>query len=270
MLSSDLQKLSVTGRVTLYELDATKLGAGIFRWHGHMSHEDWRLIFGYLDKTKYLDKTDTFNALGEEENGLVRRDIIWQGNVYEPLPIKSDGLEVRGDGKASMPTLNISANREDSQGVMQIGFIRALCLQYHDLAGARLTVTNTLAQYLDAANFTYGNPQADPNEYRKQVWFTEQKTGENALSVTFELSNAVDFEGSRIPSREITSYCHWALHGRYRMSECAYLGTARFTEDGTPTDRADLDRCGGRLSDCRIRNNEARFGGFPSSSLIKG
>lgn len=273
MLSSDLQKLSVTGRVTLYELDATKLGAGIFRWHGHVSHEDWRLIFGYLDKTKYLDKTDTFNATDEEENGLVRRDIIWQGQVYEPLPIKSDGLEVRGDGKASMPTLVISANREDAQGAMQIGFIRALCLQYHDLAGAKLTVTNTLAQYLDADNFTYGNPQADPNEYRKQVWFVEQKTGENALSVTFELSNPVDFEGSRIPSREITSYCHWGLHGRYRQSECGYMGTAMFTEDGTPTDNPELDKCGCRIVDCSIRfgeGNTLRHGGFASSSLIKG
>lgn len=254
MLNSDLQKLSVTGRVTLYELDATKLGAGIFRWHGHMSYEDWQIIDSSI-------VTDSLQ---------VRRDIIWQGNVYEPLPIKSDGLEVRGDGKASMPTLNISANREDSQGVMQIGFIRALCLQYYDLAGARLTVTNTLAQYLDAANFTDGNPQADPNEYRKQVWYCEQKTGENALSVTFELSNPVDFEGSRIPSREITSFCHWALHGRYRGEECKYMGTAMFTEDGTPTDNPELDRCGGRLSDCRIMNNEKNYGGFPSSSLIKG
>lgn len=254
MLNSDLQKLSVTGRVTLYELDATKLGAGVFRWHGHVSHEDWQIIDGSM-------VTDSLQ---------VRRDIIWQGNVYEPLPIKSDGLEVRGDGKASMPVLNISANREDAQGVMQIGFIRALCLQYHDLAGAKLTVTNTLAQYLDATNFSNGNPQANANEYRKQVWFVEQKTGENALSVTFELSNPVDFEGSRIPSREITSFCHWALHGRYRGQECKYMGTAMFTDEGLPTDNPALDRCGGRLSDCRIRNNEQNFGGFPSSSLIKG
>lgn len=153
---------------------------------------------------------------------------------------------------------------------MQIGFIRALCLQYHDLAGAKLTVINTLAQYLDVTNFTDGNPSADPNEYRKQVWFVEQRVAENALSISFELSNPVDFEGSRIPSREITSYCHWALHGRYRQSECGYMGKAMFMEDGTPTDRADLDRCGARLTDCRIRNNEARFGGYPSSSLVKG
>lgn len=274
MLTSDLQKLSVTGLVTLYELDATKLGAGIMRWHGHVSFEDFKQIIMWAGRTdrQVGNKQELVGtaSIPDENNTGVKRDLIWQGNVYEPLPIKSDGLEVRGDGKASMPTLNISANSEDAHGFMQIGFIRALCLQYHDLAGARLTVTNTLAQYLDATNFSDGNPQADPNEYRKQVWFVEQKTGENALSVTFELSNPVDFEGSRIPSREITSYCHWALHGLYRGQECKYMGTSMFTEDGTPTDRADLDRCGGRLSDCRIRNNEQNFGGFPSSSLIKG
>lgn len=261
MLESDLQKLSVTGLVTLYELDATKLGAGIMRWHGHVSHEDWRLIFGYLDNSKYLDAQGSFNATGEEKDGLVRRDIIWQGQIYSPIPIKSDGLEMRGDGRASMPSLAIANNLNGIQGA-----ISALCLRYEDFAGARLTVINTLAKYLDAANFTHGNPQA-ANEYRKQLWFCEQKTSENANAVTFELSNPVDFEGARIPSREITSFCHWAVNGRYRMSECAYMGTARFTEDGTPTDSAELDRCGGRLSDCRLRNNEARFGGFPSSSL---
>ena len=248
MLTSDLQKLSVTGLVTLYELDATKLGAGIMRWHGHVSHEDWELI--------------------NPDVKTVKSDIIWQGQAYSPIPIQTDGLEMRGDGKASTPSLALANNLNGTQGA-----ISALCLRHDDFAGARLTVINTMAKYLDAANFSEGNPSANPNEYRKQVWFTEQKTGENALSISFELSNPVDFEGSRIPSREITSYCHWALHGRYRGQECAYLGTAMFMEDGTPTDRADLDRCGGRLTDCRIRfgeGNTLRHGGFPSSSLIKG
>lgn len=35
MLNSDFQKLSVQGLITLYEIDATALGAGVFRWHGH-------------------------------------------------------------------------------------------------------------------------------------------------------------------------------------------------------------------------------------------
>ena len=247
MLNSDFQKLSVTGLVTLYELDATKLGAGIFRWHGHVSSNSWRII----DDTVI------------DDGATVKRDIIWQGQTYSPMPIQTDGLEVRGDGKASTPSLALANNVNGVQGA-----ISALCLQYDDFAGARLTVINTMAKYLDAANFTDGNPQA-ANEYRKQVWYCEQKTSENRSAVTFELSNPVDFEGARIPSREITNYCHWAVHGRYRMSECAYLGTARFTENGTPTADPSKDKCGGRLSDCRIRNNEGRFGGYPSSALIK-
>lgn len=263
MLSSDLQKLSVTGLVTLYELDATKLGAGIMRWHGHVSHEDWRLIFGYLDKTKYFDAQGSFNAIDEKQD-LVKRDIIWQGQIYSPIPIQTDGLEMRGDGKASMPSLALANNLNGIQGA-----ISALCLRHDDFAGARLTVINTMAKYLDAANFTHGNPQA-ANEYRKQLWYVEAKTSENASAITFELSNPIDMEGARIPSREITSFCHWGINNRYRGSECQYMGTARFTEDGTPTDDAALDKCGSRLSDCRLRNNEARFGGFPSSSLVSG
>lgn len=262
MLSSDLQKLSVTGLVTLYELDATALGAGVFRWHGHISREDWQHIYRYTDKSRYTDMTRHTDPVGQED--IVRRDIIWQGSTYSPIPIKSDGLEMRGDGKASTPSLALANNIDGIQGA-----ISAMCLQFDDFAGAKLTVINTLAKYLDAANFTDGNPQA-ANEYRKQLWYVEQKTSENASAVTFELSNPVDFEGSKIPSREITSFCHWCVHGRYRGAECGYTGTAMFTEDGTPTDDPSKDVCGARLTDCRIRNNEGRYGGFPSSSLIKG
>lgn len=247
MLESDLQKLSVTGLVTLYELDATKLGAGIMRWHGHVSFEDWQMI-----------NPDVKN---------VKSDIIWQGQTYSPIPIQSDGLEMRGDGRASTPSLAIANNLNGLQGA-----ISALCLRHDDFAGAKLTVINTMAKYLDAANFADGNPQA-ANEYRKQLWYVEQKTSENAGAVTFELSNPVDFEGARIPSRDITSFCHWAVHGRYRGQECGYTGTAMFTEDGTPTDDPSKDKCGARLSDCRLRfgdNNPLPFGGFPSSSLISG
>lgn len=265
MLESDLQKLSVTGLVTLYELDATKLGAGVMRWHGHVSYEDWEYIFGYVDKTQFVDASKKLTAT--DKDPMVRRDIIWQGQTYNPIPIQSDGLEMRGDGRASTPSLALANNIDGIQGA-----ISAMCLQFDDFAGAKLTVINTLAKYLDAANFTDGNPQA-ANEYRKQLWYVEQKTSENASAVTFELSNPVDFEGARIPSREITSFCHWCVHGRYRGQECGYTGTAMFTENGTLTDDPEFDKCGGRLVDCRLRfgdNNPLPFGGFPSSSLISG
>ena len=148
MLSSDLQKLSVMGLVTLYELDATKLGGDIFRWHGHMSHEDWEFIYRYTDKSRYTDMTRHTDPTGTKD--IVRRNIIWAGQEYTPVSIQSDGLEVRGDGKASTPSLALANNVNGVQGA-----ISALCLQYDDFAGARLTVINTMAKYLDAANFTH-------------------------------------------------------------------------------------------------------------------
>ena len=258
-LSSDFQKLSVAGIVTLYQLDATRLGGGVFYWHGHLSREDWAYIYEFANKAQFSSKSKRIAPQGTEN--IIVRDIIWQGQAYSPIAIKSDGLELRGDGKASMPNLTIANTLNGINGAMS-----ALCLQLSDFAGAKLTVITTLAKYLDAANFASGNPQAR-NEYKKQVWFVEQKTAENASQVTFELSNPVDFEGMKIPCREITNYCHWAVCGRYRQDPCLYSGSAMFTKDGKPTDDPSLDYCGGSLADCKLRDNTARFGGFPSSSL---
>lgn len=259
MLNSDFQKLSVAGIVTLYQLDATRLGGGVFYWHGHLSREDWAYIYEFANKAQFSSKAKRVAPQGTEN--IIVRDIIWQGQAYSPIAIKSDGLELRGDGKASMPNLAIANTLNGINGAMS-----ALCLQLSDFAGAKLTVITTLAKYLDAANFADGNPQAR-NEYKKQVWFVEQKTAENASQVTFELSNPVDFEGMKIPCREITNYCHWAVCGRYRQDPCLYSGSAMFTKDGKPTDNQSLDYCGGSLADCKLRDNTARFGGFPSSSL---
>ena len=272
MLTSDLQKLSVSGLITLYELDATSLGAGIIRWHGHVSYEDWKRIMAWAGREDKLIGNVDENVgreyfVSDNETEFLS-DIIWQSQTYEPIAIQSEGLEMRGDGRASTPSLTLANNINGVQGA-----ISAMCLQFDDFAGAKLTVINTLAKYLDAVNFTSGNPQAT-NEYRKQIWYVEQKTSENTSAVTFELSNPVDFDGVRIPTREITSYCHWAVHGRYRGEECGYIDAAMFTEDGTPTDDPSKDKCSGRLNDgCRIRfgeNNPLPFGGYPSSSLVSG
>lgn len=263
MLDSDFQKLSVTGLITLYELDATALGAGIIRWHGHTSYGDWQKIYAWAGKeTEFVGNTS--ELVGKEYDIQMggNKNIIWQKEVYTPIPIQTDGLEVRGDGKASTPTLALANSIDGAQGA-----ISALCLQFDDFAGAKLTVISTLAKYLDPENFESGNAQA-ANEYKKQIWYIEQKTSENKSVVSFELSNPVDFADARIPSREITNYCHWAVHGRYRGQECQYMGTARFTSKRQPTTNPAQDKCGGRLADCRLRNNEIRFGGFPSSSLV--
>ena len=260
-LNSDFQKLYVDGLITLFELDARALGAGILRFHGHISYEDWERIYSYIGSDGMLgDEAQLIGEVFESgENKVWMRNIIWQGQTFEPMALEVSGLEMRSDGKASAPTLSMTNNIGGIQGA-----VSAYCLQFGDFAGAKLKVITTLAKYLDAENFSTGNPTANPSEKREQIWFIEQKTSENAQQVTFELSNPVDFEGLKIPTRQISNYCNW----EYRSEECGYIGSAMFTEKDEPTDNPALDRCNYRTSGCRCRENELHFGGFPASSMV--
>lgn len=233
-LNSDFQKLSVDGVVTLFELDASKLGAGILRFHGH----------------------------NHERNDSV---IVFRGKEYNPQALNVTGLEMRSDGRASTPTLTLANNIAGVQGA-----VSAYCLQFSDFAHAKLTVITTLAKYLDAVNFDDGNPTAS-DECKEQIWFVEQKTSENAQQVTFELSNPIDLEGLKIPVREINNYCYLAMHGLYRSEACGYTGVEMFDENDKPTDNPILDKCGGRMKSCVCRfgkNKPLPFGGCPASGLI--
>jgi lambda family phage minor tail protein L len=260
-LNSDFQKLYVDGLITLFELDARALGAGILRFHGHISYKDWERIYTSIGSSELIG-ADTgligkVYDLSDEKTWY--RNIIWQGETFEPMALEVSGLEMRSDGKASAPTLSMANNIGGIQGA-----VSAYCLQFGDFAGAKLKVITTLAKYLDAENFSTGNPTANPSEKREQIWFIEQKTSENAQQVTFELSNPVDFEGLKIPTRQISNYCNW----EYRSEECGYIGSAMFTEKDEPTDNPALDRCNYRTSGCRCRENELHFGGFPASSMV--
>ncbi len=232
-LTADFQKLSVDGVITLFELDASNLGAGILRFHGH-NH----------------DKNDG--------------NIIFRGQAFNPQALSVTGLEMRSDGRASTPTLTLANNIGGVQGA-----VSAYCLQFSDFAGASVKVITTLAKYLDAINFDDGNPTAS-DECKEQLWFVEQKTSENTQQVIFELSNPIDFEGLKLPVREITNYCHWAITGRYRGEECGYTGMAMFDEHDKPTDNPIMDKCGGRMKSCvcRYGGRPLPFGGFPASNLI--
>ena len=263
-LNSDFQKLYVDGLITLFELDARALGAGILRFHGHISHADWERIYSFIGSSELLGNESELigEIYGDGEQKTWYRDIIWQGEVFSPVALEVSGLEMRSDGKASAPTLSMANNINGIQGA-----VSAYCLQLGDFAGAKLKVITTLAKYLDAENFSAGNASAS-NEAKEQLWYIEQKTSENAQAVTFELSNPIDFEGLKIPVRQISNYCHWCAVAAYRGQECQYTGAAMFTDKDEPTDNPAFDGCSGRLSSCRIRGNESRFGGFPASSLL--
>jgi lambda family phage minor tail protein L len=57
------------------------------------------------------------------------------------------------------------------------GIISAEVQSNEDLIGCKLIRRVTLARFLDAANFTEGNPTADANQhFADEMWYIDQKT----------------------------------------------------------------------------------------------
>lgn len=155
---SDVQSLDAGAEVRLFELDGTSIGGSLLRFHGYCQ-------------------------VGT---------ITWQGNVYSPWPIQTEGFEKTS---AQQPVPKLSVGNID-------GSISSLCLSYQDLVGAKLTYHRTFGKYLDAVNFGGVNPTADPTqEIPPEIWFIERKASEDNEMVQFELSNAMDFGGVMVPRR---------------------------------------------------------------------
>lgn len=187
--------------------------------------------------------------------------IWWQGYQFNAWPIEAEGF-ARSSDRPSNPTLRVgNAN----------GSISALCLYFDDLVGAKVIRRRTFGKFLDAANFADGNPTANPDEeFPPEVWFIEQKLHEDNTTVEFELSSALDFSGVQLPRRQIiANQCPFL----YRGAECGYTGGPVADLSDNPTDSPVLDRCGKRLSSCRLRwgeNKELPYGGFPAAGLMRG
>lgn len=230
-ITSEIQKLAPSAIVEVYEIDASDLGAGIFRFHSGT-------------------------------NGL-NENLIWQGNVYTKFPVEVTGFEVNGQGQVPRPKMKISN---------YLGSITTLLLAYKDLIGAKVTRKRTLVKYLDVGNFPGGlNPTADSTaSFPDDVFFIDRKANENRNVIEFELASVMDLSGVQVPRRQIVqNLCTWA----YRSAECGYTGTNYFTANDVATTVSGQDKCGKRLSSCRLRFGQTAvlpFGGFPGVGLYRG
>lgn len=218
-ITADIQGLEPGGLIELFELDSSQLGGSVLRFHSHL------------------------------QSG----EITWNGLVYSPWPISSQGFERTGDAQQPSPTITVS-NVD--------GSISALCIFLGDLCGAKVTRHRTLAQYLD------GQPGADPTaEMPKEIWIVNQKTQETNVQVEFTLSSVLDFSGRRLPARQVVAtLCQFV----YKGPECAWTGAATFDANNNPVSDPSLDVCGKRLSSCKCRfgaTSPLSFGGFPSAGL---
>ncbi len=248
-LNADYQKLEPGSEVRLFEVDGSAFGVSeILRFHAYnLPHTEQEIL-----------------AAGNDEAKLPAKSIWWQGEEYSAWPCQIEGIEASTNGSSAQPKLSV-ANLDSS--------ITALCLAYDDLLQAKVTIHDTLAQYLDAQNFTGGNPTADPTQEKLKVFYIDAKSNETNEVVEFTLSSPMDLQGLMIPTRQLHSLCTWCIRNKYRTGDgCDYAGTRYFDKNNNPVSDPSLDECNGTLTACKLRfgeNNELSFGGFPGTSLIR-
>ncbi len=194
-------------------------------------------------------------------NGAAAR---YGGLAYSASPIELTGLEYRADGPAPRPTLVMS--RLDA-------VVAAAALGAEDWRGARLTRVRTLARYLD------GEPDADPDRHwPEEVFLVERLAEADGGTVAWQLASPIDFEGRRLPGRQILrDVCNWRYREwrggawDYAHAECPYAGSSYFDAGDNPAPDASGDVCSRRLSGCKARfpGQALPFGGFLGAARIR-
>ena len=200
-------------------------------------------------------------------NDQVTGNLVWNGETYFRVPVQADGFEFKNSGTLPRPTLTIA--NTDSTVTAILLLVNAITVG-NDLAGAEVRRIRTLKKFLDAANFAAGNSNADPYaSFPEERYFIDRKASEDRTQVTFELASKFDLAGQKIPKRQcIANVCQW----EYRSSECGYTGSNYFDINDNAAASLAQDRCGKRLSSCKLRfgaNGELPFGSFPSVGLTR-
>lgn len=236
-----LQSLYPGEIITLIEIDGTKFGSQIYRFHGeNISYSPEELMAAQASGT-LAPKTITFN-----------------GNEYGPRPFGVQGIEMSGDGKPGKPQLTVS--NMDGQPA-------ALVRSYNGMMQAKVTIWILVKSLLKE------DGSVAQGDYRKLTYFIERPNFCDQSRVTFDLTSPYDMDGLMIPARITQSVCYWAQRGWYKTGKgCSYNNqNGYFDKDGNRVDDPALDNCPGLVSSCKLRfgNEPMDFGGCAAASLIR-
>jgi lambda family phage minor tail protein L len=182
-------------------------------------------------------------------------DIVFNGITYAATPIEVEGFEMTTKGTLPRPTMRV-ANANSA--------ISALLVLYNPLQ-AKVTRIRTCKKFLDAVNFSGGNPTADPTaKFEDEIWYIDRVAQENPQLVEFELTSKLDLLNLALPRRQVLEHCPWL----YRGTECGYTGKSYFDVNDNVTTAAN-DQCGKRYNSCALRftSGNLPFGGFPGARL---
>lgn len=212
-ITADSQQPAPGELVVLFDLDATHLGGSIYRF-----------VQGHLESSV----------------------VTWRGNQYSPIDVVAEGFEKSTEGALPRPKLRIS-----NVAKAMIGAV----IQYDDLLGCRVTRWKTFRKYMD------GQSSADPNaHYMPDIYAIERRTTQDKHAIEWELASIIDVEGQQLPRRQILrencthTYRYWTgSHWDYSLATCPYTASRYYDRNGNQVQSQADDRCGRKLSDCRLR-----------------
>jgi len=189
--------------------------------------------------------------------------LTFNGIAYPPVPISADGFEVNGSGQLPRPKIQIANVR---------GIAASILSSDGDILDATVTRLTTFFKYLD------GQSEADPTMFFPlDVYRVERKTAHNKVFIEWELSAAMDVDGTSLPGRQalkdncLARYRYWdATAGAfdYTSADCEYTGTNCFDANDNACTNS-LDSCSRHLSGCLARFGKSAvlpFWGFPGLS----
>jgi lambda family phage minor tail protein L len=208
-----------------------------------------------LIMTTAVNGTDTtyyYHAGTNEIHG----NIVFGGVTYSAVPCSFEGFKRTTQGTLPRPTFTV-ANANSA--------ISTIILSYNPL-NAQIKRIQTCKKFIDAVNFSSGsNPTADPTAVfqSNDIYYIDRIASENPQSVTFELTSKLDLTNLRLPRRQVLEHCPWL----YKDTYCGYSGNKYFDANDNSVDSVADDVCGHRLSSCKKRENQTKFGGFPGARL---
>lgn len=219
--TKELAKSSGAEPISMYVLNASKTGINYLYYANY--NQD---VYGYK-----LDSSG--NTLSATQ-------------LYTGVPIELDRMTTETSGEIS--DINISIPNTNR-------VVEAFIQNQNYLRGKEVYIISAFTKHLPSGDSSrHLGTIPDKNAIIKEKLFVDSTSSDESV-VTFSCKPKFTIKHVRIPGRNFSRECDWALKARYAATECDPLGSV---------DTVTFPTCDGTLDNCRERHNIKRFGGFSS------
>ena len=228
-IASEIQKLSPSAVIEMFELDLTSLGDSVYKFHNGT-------------------------------NGF-KTNLVWQGNTYLAFPVEVTGFEYSGQGQLPRPVLRV-ANLSSFVSLLALQFNDLIGAKF---TRKRTLLKYLDAVNFPAGNPT-ADPASF---FEDEIYYVDRKSAETKDIVEFELTSSFDLQGVMLPKRQIIqNVCSWTYRSaECGYTGTNYFDKLDNIVASPALDVCGkrLSSCKCRFGSTK----ELSFGGFPSAGLIK-